>query len=230
MTEQTRSWLAELVGTFVLVLGAAGSAMVVGDELSGSANMLIAVLGSVFALSAGIYMFYDISGAQFNPAVTVALFVLGKISPVAGIGNIVAQIVGAVGATAVLASALPLGPSNYGLTTVAFGTELWEAVILEAAATFILVSTILFVAVRYRVPAPVAALAIPTALAAGLIISGPLTGGSLNPARTFGPALLSGEFANHWVYWVGPLAGALIAALVFAGLTAGQRTDAKPSG
>lgn len=229
MTEQTRSWLAELVGTFVLVLGAAGSAIVVADELSGSANMLIAVLGSVFALSAGIYMFYDISGAQFNPAVTVALFVLGKISLVAGIGNIVAQIIGAVLATAVLASALPLGPSNYGLTTVAFGTELWEAVILEAAATFILVSTILFVAVRYRAPAAVAAIAIPIALAAGLIVSGALTGGSLNPARTLGPALLSGEFANHWVYWAGPLAGGLIAALVFTGLTAGWQADPEPS-
>ena len=224
MREQTRSWLAELVGTFVLVLGAAGSAMVVVDGLSGSANMLIAVLGSVFALSAGIYMVYDISGAQFNPAVTLALFVLGKIPLIAGIGNMVAQIIGAVLATAVLASALPLGPSNYGLTTVAFGTEAWEAVILEATGTFILVSTILFVAVRYRVPASVAALAIPIALAAGLIISGPLTGGSLNPARTLGPALLSGEFANHWVYWAGPIAGALIAALVFAALTAGQQS------
>ena len=112
---------------------------------------------------------------------------------------------------------------------MAFGTELWQAVILEAAGTFILVSTILFVAVRYRVPAAVAAIAIPTALAAGLIVSGALTGGSLNPARTFGPALLSGEFANHWVYWAGPLAGALIAVLVFAGLTAGQPTDAEPS-
>lgn len=220
--------MAELVGTFVLVLGAAGSAMVVVDELSISANMLIAVLGSVFALSAGIYMFYDVSGAQFNPAVTVALFVLGKISLVAGIGNIVAQIIGAILATAVLASAIPLGPSNYGLTTVAFGTEPWQAVILEAAGTFILVSTILFVAVRYRLPAAAAALAIPTALAAGLIVSGALTGGSLNPARTLGPALLSGEFANHWVYWAGPLAGALIASLVFAALTAGQPTDGEP--
>ena len=229
MTEQIRSWLAELVGTLVLVLGSVGSAMVVADELSGSANMLIAVLGSVFALSAAIYMFYDISGAQFNPVVTVALLVLRKISLVAGIGNIAAQFVGAVLATAVLAAAVPHGPSNYGLTTVAFGTELWEAVILEATATFILVLTILFVAVRYRVPANVGALAIPTALAAGLIISGPLTGGSLNPARTFGPALLSGEFANHWVYWVGPLAGALIAALAFAGLTLGQSTDAPAS-
>lgn len=230
MTEQTRSWLAELVGTFVLVLGAAGSAMVVVDELSVSANMLIAVLGSAFALSAGIYMFYDISGAQFNPAVTVALFVLGKISLVAGIGNIVAQIIGAILATAVLALAIPLGPSNYGLTTVAFGTEPWQAVILEAAGTFILVSTILFVAVRYRVPAAVGAIAIPTALAAGLIISGALTGGSLNPVRTLGPALLSGEFANHWVYWAGPMAGALISALVFAGLTAGRKADSESSG
>ena len=230
MTEQIRPWMAELVGTFVLGLGAAGSAMVVVDELSTSANMLIAVLGSVFALSAGIYMFYDVSGAQFNPAVTVALFVLGKISLVAGIGNIVAQIIGAILATAVLASAIPLGPSNYGLTTVAFGTEPWQAVILEATGTFILVSTILFVAVRYRVPAAAAALAIPTALAAGLIVSGALTGGSLNPARTLGPALLSGEFANHWVYWAGPLAGALIASLVFAALTAGQPTDAEPPG
>ena len=102
--------------------------------------------------------------------------------------------------------------------------------ILEAAGTFILVSTILFVAVRYRVPAAAAALAIPTALAAGLIVSGALTGGSLNPARTLGPALLSGEFANHWVYWAGPLAGALIASLVFAALTAGQPTDAEPPG
>lgn len=223
MTEQTRSWLAELVGTFVLVLGACGSAAVVVDELSGSATMLIAILGSAFALAAGIYMFYDISGAQFNPAVTLALFVLGKISLLAGVGNIVAQLVGAVLAAAVLALTIPLGPSNYGLTAVAFGTEPWQAVILEAAGTFILVSTILFVAVRYRAPVAVGAIAIPTALAAGLIISGALTGGSLNPARTLGPALLSGEFANHWVYWAGPLAGALVAALVFAGLNAGRQ-------
>ena len=224
MTEQTRSWLAELVGTFVLVLGAAGSAAVVVDELSGSATMLIAILGSVLALSAGVYMFYDISGAQFNPAVTIALFALRKISWIAGLGNIVAQLVGGILAAAVLAVAIPLGPSNYGLTTVAFGTEIWQAVVLEASATFILVSTILFVAVRYRVPAAVAALAIPTALGAGLIVSGALTGGSLNPARTFGPALLSGEFANHWVYWAGPIAGALIATLLFTVLNAGQES------
>lgn len=199
------------------------------DELGGRADKLVAVLGSVFALSVGDCMFYDISGAQFNPAVTVALLMLGKISLNSGIGNVVAQITGAILATAVLAAAIPLGPSNYGLTTVAFGSGLWQAVMLEAAATFTLVSTILFVAVRYRVPAAVAAVAIPTALAAGLNVSGALTGGSLNPVRTLGPALLSGENVNHRVYWAVPMAGALIAALVFAGLTAGRQPDGGPS-
>ena len=227
MTERTRAWLAELVGTFVLVLGATASAAVVAEELSGSATMLIAVLGSVFALAAGVYMFYDISGAQFNPVVTLALFALRKISLLAGIGNVVAQLIGAILATGVLALVIPLGPSNYGLTVVAFGTEPWQAVVLEAAATFVLVSTILFVAVRYRAPAAVAAIAIPSALAAGLIISGALTGGSLNPARTLGPALFSGQFADHWVYWAGPIAGALVAALVFAALTAGPDSSTK---
>ncbi len=227
MNEQTRSWLAEMVGTFVLVLGATASAAVVVEELSGSATMLIAVLGSAFPLAAGIYMFYDISGAQFNPAVTSALFALGKISLLAGIGNIVAQLIGATLAVGVLALTIPLGPSNYGLTTVAFGTEPWQAVVLEAAATFVLVSTILFVAVRYRAPAAVAAVAIPSALAAGLIICGALTGGSLNPARTLAPAIFSGQFADHWVYWAGPLAGGLIAALVFAILNAGQRSGSE---
>ncbi len=225
MSMQMRSWLAELVGTFILVLGAAGSAAVVGDELGGSATFLVAVLGSAFALSVGIYAFYDISGAQFNPAVTVALFAIGKISVVAGVGNVIAQLIGAIVAAAILALTIPLGPSNYGLTTVAFGTEPWQALVLEAVATFILVHTILFVAVRYQLSQAVAALAIPTALATGLIISGTLTGGSLNPARTLGPALLSGQFGDHWVYWAGPLAGAGLAAAVFKVLTLGDHVN-----
>ena len=224
MNTRLRSYLGELVGTFVLLLGAAGSAAVVVDELGGgSETMLVAVMGSFFALSVGIFMFYDISGAQFNPAVTLAFLTLGKISIVDAIAYWVFQLVGAVLATGVLALAIPLGPSSYGLTTVAFGTEPWQAVVLEAAAAFILVSTILFVAVRYELPQRVAAVAIPIALAAGLIVCGALTGGSLNPARTFGPAVLSGNWADHWVYWAGPIAGALIAAAAFKVFSLGEK-------
>jgi MIP family channel proteins len=159
-----------------------------------------------------------VSGAHVNPAITLALAVTKKFSwqyvPV----YLLAQLVGAaLGAIAVWitygGAAREL--AALGATFPTDGVGDLRALMVEILVTFVLVFVVISVATDERAPAGVAPLAVGFALACGVLIAGPITGGSLNPARTLGPMILAGQFTTVWVYIVGPIIGGVLAALAY---------------
>src|SRR5215212_11294190 len=213
--------LAELVGTFILVFG--GTAVAVGAILSrptaGAAYDSLAVaLGFGLALAAIVAAIGHVSGAHVSPAVTLGLAATNKFSwqyvPIYIGAQLVGAIVGAIavwityGEAAREAAALAATFPTEGVGDI-------RALLAEILVTFILVFVIISVATDERAPAGVAPLAVGFALACGVFIAGPITGGSLNPARTLGPMIVAGQFSAVWVYVVGPIVGAVLAALVY---------------
>ncbi len=172
---------------------------------------LIAALGTAFA---------PISGGQFNPVVTVALWLVGKVRTIEGIRYIVAQLVGA--AAAGFALKLAFGGFESGDTAwsiagggspaVAAGLTQVTAIAIEAVLTAVLVYAVLLTAVDKRAP-QLGALLIGGVIIADIMVGGPLTGAAMNPARWFGPAIAFGDLSGAVVYIVGPLIGAVAAAL-----------------
>ena len=201
-----RALAAEFLGTLALVFFGCG-AVAVGQlppiGVSLSFGLVIAVM---------IYALGHVSGAHFNPAVSIG-FALGRHFPWPRVATYaVAQTAGAVcGALllrATLGDAVPLGvtqPSGSGAQAVA-----WEAIL-----TFALMLVITAVATDTRAVGEAAALAIGGTVALGALVGGPVTGASMNPARSIGPALVSGDLASLWVYLVGPVVGAAAAALAY---------------
>jgi MIP family channel proteins len=198
---------AEVFGTYALVFAAAGAdvmASVIGD-MSPAARAVAPAL----MVAALIYAIGDVSGAHFNPAVTLA-FVLKRLLPARWLGPYwFAQAVGALLAAAVLAilfpGALPAGVTRPHVpTTTAFTVE----VIL----TSFLIVVVLGTADRHRVVGPNAALAVGATIAMCGLIALPVDGASMNPARSLGPAIVAGELEEAWIYVVGPVVGAVLAA------------------
>ena len=213
--ETARRYLAEFVGTFALVFIGSMVVAVGGERLGGgAATVVIAAFGHGLILMAMIYALGAISGGHFNPAITIAVAAVRKISlPDAG-GYIIFQLLGAVVAVLFHAAILSKGASSYGLTLPASDVTDGSAVLMEAVLTFFLATAVLGAAVSGKAPSGFHGLAIGLTLTAAILAGGALTGASLNPARTFGPAIVSGNFTSHWVYWVGPISGGLVAAAV----------------
>jgi MIP family channel proteins len=164
-----------------------------------------------------------ISGGHYNPAVTVALFLGGKIGLVKSAGYIIAQLLGAVVAALVLkeifddsiadlAAAIPA--VNYASSQDGIIVGRANALCLEIVTTFFLVYVICGTAVDSRGPHAIASLAIGLTITMDILIAGPLTGAAMNPARHFGPALVEGEWKDTWIYWVGPIIGGGLASIV----------------
>jgi glycerol uptake facilitator protein len=221
-----RRLAAEVAGTAILVLFGAGS--VVAALTMGGGDLAYPGLGMVaiafgLAVAIAIYAFGTTSGAHINPAVTVSLaatrrFPWGEVPAYVG-----AQLVGgAVGAALIVAAfggeAVDLGT---GGTRLADDITYTQGIVTEALATFLLVTAIMALAVDRRAPAGWAGFMIGLAVAAAILMSGPLTGGSLNPARTFGPMLITGigggdaSWGDLPAYVVGPLLGGLVAAFTY---------------
>jgi MIP family channel proteins len=212
------AFVAELIGTFLLVFFICGFISVShagGFDLAGLA------LAHAFVLAVLIYALGGASGAHFNPAVTFALWSIRKISTPNAVVYWICQCIGGIlGALVVLLLFKDVGdPVNYGATAinaqVLHNGSVWLALIAEALGTFMLMWAIMGLAVNPRGEAAFAGLGIGAALGVAVMIFGPATGAGLNPARWLGPAVASGRFDDFWLYIVGPLAGALIAALVY---------------
>jgi MIP family channel proteins len=205
-----RPALAELIGTFALVFVGAGAAAVQVGGLPGVA------LAHGLILVAIVYSLGHVSGAHVNPAVTIGLLAGGDIAPLKAAWYIIAQLMGGILAAAALrlivSPATGLGTTQLGS---AMGTSITPAqgTLVEIVLTFLLVTTVLNTAVRGHA-GKMAGLAIGFTLAACILMGGPLTGASLNPARSLGPALLSGQWNNHWVYWLGPIIGGMLASVL----------------
>ena len=219
--------IAEFVGTFALIfIGAGAGALGVGG-----------LVGVAFAhglvIVAFAYAYGHISGTHLNPAVTIGLWVGGQIEASRALAYIVVQLLGGIagamtlrvigggagvdaglGAT-VLADALTIGNAIVTITPA-------TGVLVEAILTFFLVNTIFNAAVSGKA-GNMAGLTIGMTLTACILMGGPLTGASLNPARTIGPAIATGNYADLWVYLVGPVAGAVVAALLYRGALAPEK-------
>ncbi len=205
---------SEAVGTFCMVFAAAGSAM--ADGMSGGAVTLLgAALASGLAVALVIHATGHISGAHINPAVTLGFVLGGVLRARDAVPYWAAQMIGAVvaafclramfGPEANVGGHVPLGGD-----AAAFG--------MEIVITFTLMFVIMAVVTDRRAPAGTAALAIGAAVAVGILVAGTVSGGSMNPARTFGPALAAGNWAGHWLYWAGPIIGASLAAVSYGRL------------
>jgi aquaporin Z len=217
-----RRCVAELVGTFVLVFAGCGSAVIAGDVI-GNAGIALAFGLSLLAM---VQTVGPISGAHLNPAVTAAVLIIGKIRPVYAIAYVLAQMAGSVLAAAAIlfiASGVAGGydPATKGLFANGYGPhspggyDVIAAMSAETVLTFILVFTVLAVAERPG-RRNIASIAVGTTLVAVYLIGIPVTNTSVNPARSFGPALFVGGWAlkQLWLFIVAPLLGSVCAALL----------------
>ena len=211
-----RAFAAELAGTFALTLAAAGAVCM--DAATGGRLGPLGISLSYAAAMAAAYYAFPGSVSRFNPALTLADIAVRRTPWLSGVFALADQLLGAVCAVLLLHAVLPGGKREL-LGAPAFlgscepsGIGYRAATLVEAVLTFFLACTV-FASVprRRRALGPMAVGA--CALFGGLA-AGPLTGAAMNPARAFGPALVTGHWTQHYVYWVGPLAGAVLAALI----------------
>ena len=206
---------AEGIATFGFTLVGAG-AVCVNQYTGGELGLIGIALAHGTMLTAMIYAIGHVSGGHVNPAVTLAIAARGGIGwPLAG-SYVAAQVLGAVTAGLLLARVFTpevWQPAALGTPQLSPEVATVTGMFLEGVLTLFLVFTVLQVAVDPRAPGMVYGLAIGLVLVGGVLVGGPLTGAALNPARAIGPALASGVWDDQLVYWVGPMAGGLVAAL-----------------
>lgn len=203
-----RKFLSEILGTFGLVFTGCG-AIVVNDVTGGVVGHL--GICTIFGLivMAIVYSFGDVSGAHINPAVTIAFWLSGRF-PLKEVGPyIVAQVIGSAAACGLLLYLFPEDTTFLGSTLVS-GTVL-QAFVLEVVITFLLMLIIIMVATGSKEVGTLAGIAIGAAVAVLALLAGPITGASMNPARSLGPALVSGNLEHIWIYIVAPILGAAAA-------------------
>ncbi|WP_338421569.1 MIP/aquaporin family protein [Nostoc flagelliforme] len=220
LTHCWREALAEGIGTFILVFAGTGAVMV--NSISGGSVTHIGisfVFGAV--ITALIYGIGHLSGAHFNPAVTLAFWTSGFFPKWRVLPYILAQLLGAFVASALLL--ISLGRvANLGATLPLKGNWL-QSLVLEFVLTFILMFVILGSGLDRRAHIGFAGLAIGLTVGMEAAFMGPITGASMNPARSLGPALVGGIWQHHWVYWVAPILGAQLAVIVYRQLSNGFR-------
>jgi MIP family channel proteins len=223
------AYIAELVGTLFLVF-AVGLVVTLfvatsADAQNGS-DFAVVGLVHAFVLFGLILAFGAVSGGHFNPAITIAAAALRRIDPLDAVVYILAQLSGGVlGALLVKGLLLDEGRlSHYGAANISplLGGD-FAGMIVEAIGTFLLVLVVCSVAFNPRARQEWAPLAIGATLGMAVMIMGPLTGGSFNPARWFGPALIGDDFSGTWPYLLGPLLGALLAAALYRFVIAGPQ-------
>jgi len=215
------AYLAELIGTFLLVFFITSVVVLfvsTGEQAQFGSDFAVIGLVHAFLLFGLIVMFGVVSGGHFNPAVTLAAMVIKRISAVDGVIYMLAQLSGGV-LGALLCKGLLLDEgraTHYGAVSVSplLGGN-FQGAIIEAVGVFCLVLVILAAVYSKKSFKDWAPLAIGTTLGFIVMVGGPLDGGSFNPARWFGPALVGNEWGGVWPYLVGPLVGSLLAALVF---------------
>lgn len=213
-----REALAEAIGTFILVFAGTGAVMVNSVSQNAVSHLGISfVFGAVVA--ALIYALGHLSGAHFNPAVTLAFWTSGFFPKCRVLPYILAQLAGAIAASTFLV--ISLGKvGNLGATLPLNGNWL-QSLLLEFVLTFILMLIIFGSGLDRRAHIGFAGLAIGLTVAVEAAFMGPITGASMNPARSFAPALVGGIWQHHWVYWIAPILGAQLAVVVYWQLSQG---------
>jgi MIP family channel proteins len=211
--------VAEFVGTFALIFIGVG---VIANHsgLNSNAGLLAVAIAHGFTIAVMVAATAGISGGHLNPAVTFGLLVGGKINVQRSVAYWVAQILGAIAAAALVGALLSGGEMSAkelvakGTPALGKGATVAQSIGIEAVLTFFLMFVIYGSAVDSRA-GYLGPLAIGLTVALDILFGGPFTGAAMNPARTFGPALIGGQWENHFVYWVGPLLGGGLAGLIY---------------
>ncbi len=217
---------AELIGTLFFVFIGAGS-VVAAQYLSlpGYIAILFIAIANGLGLALGISITMGTSGGHLNPAVSVGALIAGKISARDALAYIVAQCIGATIGAMLLYGFFPSVIGNqvsWGTPSVASDVTVLQAIFIEALLTFFLMFAVFGTAIDKRAP-KIAGFGIGLTVFLDAMIGGPLTGAAMNPARAIGPAIASLNFANWYVYWIGPIIGAVIAALLYSRLIMERR-------
>lgn len=243
MSDEAAWWrpaVAEFVGVFALVFIGAGSIITFAQFApsdAGAAARVGIALAHGLTIAVFVTALGHISGAHFNPAVTVAALFTRRIKTDLGIIYVTSQLLGGLAGAYMLIATLPepwWEPVALGTPALADGVSTAKGLLMEAVLTFFLVFVIFGAAMddRNKMSAT-AGLAIGLTITVDILIGGPVTGAAMNPARAFGPALASQNWANHFVWWIGPLLGGILAGLVYdtAYLEPRRRQegDAKPA-
>lgn len=208
---------AEALGTFLFFFVGMGAVVLSTHTGDGAGGLLGVALAHGLALAVLVSALGAVSGAHFNPAVTFAVWIAGHIELARAGLYLVAQAAGAVVAALLLRSVFPessWGPSGIGTPALGEGIGPAAGMTIEAVLTILLVMAVFGTAIDRRAP-KIGGLAIGLAVAADILMGGPLTGAAMNPARWLGPAVVSGTFADWYVWWIGPLLGAAVAAGIY---------------
>jgi MIP family channel proteins len=231
MYSKPQKLVAEFIGTFALIFFGVGS--ICADQYlrtSSNGTNSLGLLGIALAhgLAIGIMVssLGHISGGHFNPAITFGFWVTRKLSTFDTLAYWIAQLAGGVAAASLLRR-LPVevwGPVQLGTPDLASGISRTNGILFEAIMTFFLVFVVFATAVDERGAFnKIAGFAIGLTITMGALFGGPFTGAALNPARAFGPALASNHWNNHMVYWIGPMAGGLVAGWLYDTLFLGKK-------
>jgi MIP family channel proteins len=229
MRDSWRHFAAEFIGVFALVFIGGGS--ILSAAIGGINPVLVAAIAHGLILSLMITATMRISG-HLNPAVTIGFLVTRRIGPVMAVIYIIAQLLGALIASYALKGLFPASTvlaTRLGGQFVASDVSTLQAIALEAIATFFLVFVVFGTAVDPHAP-KVGGFAIGLVVTADILAIGSRTGASMNPARSFGPAVVNGVFEGHLVYWIGPILGAVAAALLYDGLFLRRGKDSPDHG
>jgi MIP family channel proteins len=211
--------IAEALGTFLFFFVGAGS-IVLGDYLAANGGtgpgLLGVALAHGLALAVLVSALGPVSGGHFNPAVTLGVWIMGRITPTRAAFYVVAQLIGGLAAGLALKAVFADSWQASKIGTPALGPGITPAlgIGIEAILTTLLVLVVIGTAVDPRAP-KIGGLAIGLAVAADILVGGPLTGAAMNPARWFGPAVAAGAYADWYVWLIGPAIGAAVAALIY---------------
>ncbi len=221
-----RAWIAEAIATVGFVffgpLSVILAVVVYGDGVLSTEAIIMISLGHGGAIALMVYAFGHVSGAHINPAVTIPMMITKKIGLKDGIGYILFQIMGAIIATVSLKIFFPdLGEKVFwgahGGPSELLNNSIMSGLAIEMILTFFLVTVIFMTAVHKKAPKSVYGAVIGGMIFLLHLIGVPLTGASMNPARSFSPALVSGDtglWEVQWIYWVGPIIGGIIAGVI----------------
>ncbi|CAI0423254.1 unnamed protein product [Linum tenue] len=218
-----KAYLAEFISTLLFVFAGVGSAIafnkLTADAALDPAGLVAVAVGHALALFVAVAVGANISGGHVNPAVTFGLAVGGQITILTGIFYWIAQLAGSIVACYLLKVVTGGLKCFQAIPThgVAAGMGAAQGVVMEIIITFGLVYTVYATAADPKKGSlgTIAPIAIGFVVGANILAAGPFSGGSMNPARSFGPAVASGNFAGNWIYWVGPLIGGGLAGLIY---------------
>lgn len=214
MRDWLRQVIVEFIGPFALMFIGGGAIIA-----TGGGDLVAIALAHGLAIGLMVAAAGHITGGLYNPALTVGLVITRRLAIDRGIVYIVSQLAGATVAALALKAIFPdasIDAVKLGVPAIAPEIGVGAALLAEIIATFFLMYAVYGTAIDARGARAIAPLVIGLVITIDILAIGALTGAAMNPSRAFGPALVQGEWADHWVYWVGPILGAAIAALVYS--------------